>query len=132
MVTTQQLEKSAAATKLTEMIIQGDLRWKIVIKQSSGITCEDVFQAIYETYDVRLTDRDRADFDPKLLKRCEAAFQRRCASVPRLSEREKRIGMKRVDLLNGRTFFHGLTKPDADSPWKLELMNRPPCGRDMP
>lgn len=114
------------------MIIQGDLRWKIVVKKRKGITCEDVFQAIYDTYDKPLTDVDRANSDPKLLKKCEGAFKRRCDAVPRLSERERRIGMKRVDLLNGKTFFHGLTKPDVDSHWKLELKTQPPCGRVFP
>jgi hypothetical protein len=129
----EQFEKLAAASKLVEMIIQGDLRWKIVVRKRNSITCEDVFQAIYDTYDVPLTDMDRKDTDPKLLQKCEAAFKKRCEAVPRLSEREERIGMKRVDLLNGKTFFHGLTKADVDSPWKLELRHAPPCaGRVYP
>jgi hypothetical protein len=114
------------------MIIRGDLRWKIVVQKSKGITCEDVFQAIYDAYDVPLTEKDLADYDPKLIQWCEKAFKKRCEAVPRLSEREKRIGMKRVDLLNNRTYFHGLTKADADGPWRLELRAAPPCGRVTP
>jgi hypothetical protein len=126
-ITPKDMSKPAASEKLTNMVIMcNELPWKIVVDCPKGITCLDVFQAIHDTFDVPLTDKDRTTFHIKV-QQCKKAFELRCKTVPRLTAVEERIGMKRVDLLNCRTYFHGLIKPGVDDPWLMILGPTPPC-----
>lgn len=126
------MSRPAAAEKITNMVIVcRDLPWKVVIDRPGGISCFDVFQAIHDTFDVPLTDKDRARF-PLKLQQCKKAFELRCKTVPRLTAVEERLGMKRVDLLNCKTYFHGLIKPGVDEPWLMVLGPTPPCTGILP
>jgi len=127
-VSVKDMNKPAAADKITNMVIVcRDLPWKVVVDRPTGISCFDVFQAIHDAYDVPLTEKDRARFPHKLLQKCKKAFELRCKTVPRLTAVEERLGMKRVDLLNCKTYFHGLIKPGLDEPWLMILGPTPPC-----
>jgi len=126
-VNPKDMSKPAASEKLTRMIIKcNELPWEIVVKCPDGITCLDVFQAIHDTFDTPLSDKERAQF-PIKVQQCKKAFELRCKAVPRLTAVEERVGMKRVDLLNCRTYFHGLIKPGVDEPWLMILGSTPPC-----
>ncbi|KAH9949812.1 hypothetical protein B0H21DRAFT_67595 [Amylocystis lapponica] len=126
-----EMEKPAAAVPLTEMTIRcPQLRhWDVHVTRASGVRCVDVYRAIYETFHHTLSPVEREWYLPKDaagLARCEENFQKRCRTSPGLSEFERRQGMRRVDLLEGRRVFMGLRRPrDADdkpdSYWVLEL-----------
>ncbi|KAF9816362.1 hypothetical protein IEO21_04115 [Rhodonia placenta] len=109
--------KLASEIPLTEMNIRCSQlpHWDIEVSPSrpGGVRCFDVFQAIYETFHWRLA-------------RCEAAFRARCKATPGLHDVELSHGMRRVDILEGRTIFMGLRRPipSDDKPdryWVLEL-----------
>ncbi|EMD40225.1 hypothetical protein CERSUDRAFT_40693, partial [Gelatoporia subvermispora B] len=96
-----------------EMVIRNPLlpHWEITITRRGGmgINCQDVYSAIHAIYQPVLTEGERNFYirSPEQRKRCEAAFIQRCAkSTNRLEERV--AGMRRVDLLEGRTIFMGL------------------------
>lgn len=99
--------------------------WDIVIKQSSGITCRDVFQAIHDSLNTRLTDSERELYvTEQRLAGVQKAFDKRCRDAPELDEYVRRRGMMRVDLLEGKRIFMGLCRlPDNDDCWVLYLGN---------
>ncbi|OBZ68863.1 hypothetical protein A0H81_11243 [Grifola frondosa] len=94
-----------------------------------------VFDSIYKEFNHALTNEERERYfsnSKGRLARCEAAFKKRCedeTTVVAAAELAK--GMRRVDLLEGRTIFMGLRRPhDSDDKpntyWVLEL-GYPPC-----
>ncbi|KAF5348479.1 hypothetical protein D9756_009599 [Leucocoprinus leucothites] len=58
-------------TTLNEMKI--DLH----VRRSSGLRCIDIFRGIFDTYNVVLTEKDKAQIGAAYLKRCERAFKQR-------------------------------------------------------
>lgn len=125
------MEKLASEIPLTEMNIRCSQlpHWDIEVSPSrpGGVRCFDVFQAIYETFHCVLSPTEKDYYIPTgRLARCEAAFRARCKATPGLRDVELSHGMRRVDILEGRTIFMGLRRPipSDDKPdryWVLEL-----------
>lgn len=82
--------------------------WPIPIRRDEGIRCIDVFQAIYDKLQGRLTSEDYRRYGEEYIRRCKPAFLQRCREDPGLPDYNERQGMRRVDLLRGKTIFKGL------------------------
>ena len=119
------LDKSAAKTSLTRMVIQCRQlpHWEIVVNKASGILCRDVYQAIHDSMCTRLTERERNLYvTDRRRDRIQAAFEERCRDSVDLDEVARRRGMMRVDLLEGARIFMGLVRPpDSDEYWLLNM-----------
>ncbi|EIN12391.1 hypothetical protein PUNSTDRAFT_34349, partial [Punctularia strigosozonata HHB-11173 SS5] len=94
------------------LVLDKYLHWPIHARASSsgGVTCEDIFNAIYETFQVPLTEAEIAEIkrDRAVHDRVDHAFRRRCKRSVRLTEYEKSKGYRRVDVLGDRTWFFGM------------------------
>lgn len=117
------LDKPAADEHLDEMTIECERlpQWLICIRRRNGIKCRDVFEAIFRTYNAVLLDEECRAIPEKHLAQVKAAFKTRCIESPGLIEYEESMGLRRVDLLKGKTLFLGLTRPTPDSNWVLKL-----------
>ena len=110
--------KPASNPSLTEMVIHCmELpEWPVHVARQSGIRCVDVFEAIWATYNVVLTTTERS------------IHQDRVRDIERRrppSEGTKK-GVRRRDLLEGKTLFVGLDwmTPHSLYPngcWRLEV-----------
>lgn len=94
--------------------------WPIKVRHRDGISCFDVFCAIYDTFHERLTEEELAIiphsfFDEKFMR----AFRLRCYESPGLTEYNARQGPLRVDLLKGKRIFQGIERSGAD--WELSI-----------
>ncbi|KAI9568527.1 hypothetical protein HD554DRAFT_2204980 [Boletus coccyginus] len=125
-LTDAELNKKAADDTITKMLITFEHKpfsWEVDVKNSHGICCRDVFEAIYSTFNEQLTleerrlVRDRAGV--------EAAFRLRCKLAPGLLQVERSLGWKRVDVLTHKTIFLGLTQPKSGGDWVLNLGTLP-------
>jgi hypothetical protein len=100
--------KSAAEPGLTEMVIHcAELPdWPVYIARQSGIRCVDVFDAIRDTYNVVLTTTERSMHLSRVRD-----IERRLPPPPEGAKK----GLRRRDLLEGKTLFLGLVWRPADS-----------------
>ena len=121
-----ELDKPAANGTMTKMLITFEQRpfsWEVDVKNTRGIRCRDVFEAIYKAFDEQLTLEEQ-----KLVRdrrAVEAAFRLRCRLSPGLPEVERSLGWKRVDVLLHKTVFLGLTPLKSGSHWVLNLGTLP-------
>jgi hypothetical protein len=99
--------------------------WECVIRRREAITCLDVFETIFKEYDAPLTEDELAKIPEHYKSFYQKAFQKRCKQVPVLTALEESRGLKRIDLLAGKSFFRGMTKPDPSGPWMVELQPPP-------
>lgn len=121
------LDKLVADEPLDEMTIECEKLPKglVRIRRHRPITCRDVFEEIYKAYNSVLSDIEcrrevPSPRSPQFL-RINAAFKSRCALSPGLIEYEECQGFRRVDLLEGKTVFLGLTQPKPSANWVLQL-----------
>ncbi|KAF7980668.1 hypothetical protein HWV62_37091 [Athelia sp. TMB] len=104
-----------------EMTIKGDFLTKSIrIRRPDGIRCRDVFDAIHDSYSQVLSEREIAKIPEDDRAEVDAACEARCAKAPGLTAVEKRAGLRRVDLLRGRTVFSGLWEQENGT-WLLHL-----------
>jgi len=118
------LDKLAVDGGLTKMQIDfesGPFEWEVHVKNSKGITCRDVFDAIYNTFNEQLTLYETKQIPRHQWQEVQTAFRLRCKVKPGLAEVEFRQGLKRVDVLQQGTIFLGLTQPKSGSDWILNL-----------
>lgn len=118
--------KLASQPALDEMLIRCENGprmepWNIYVHRRGGIRCIDVFQAIHSSFSTPLEDDEKRKMSRTRLSGCDKAFRRRCDSAAGLALFEERQGMKRVDLLEGRTIFLGLALSPARDCWLLQL-----------
>ena len=121
-----ELNKPAANGTMTKMLItfeHGPFSWEVDVKNSRGICCRDVFQAIYKAFDEQLTLEEQRLVRDR--REVEAAFRLRCKLSPGIPEDERSLGWKRVDVLLHKTVFLGLTQPKSGSDWVLNLGTLP-------
>jgi len=128
------IEKPASDIPVNDMLIRNTLlpHWDIQVQRRGGlgIVCQDVYKAIYTIYRPVLTEAERHFYirSPEQLERCEAAFRQRYIKSTNCLE-ERKAGMRRVDLLEGRTIFMGLLRPQeegkAEHYWCLQLGRAP-------
>jgi hypothetical protein len=123
------LEEPATETNIPTMAIQLNCRylptWESVIRRREGVTCKDVFEAIWKEFDVQLSDAEIAKIPDSQMAYYRAGFKQRCKAVPVLTALEESRGLKRIDLLAGKTLFRGMTQPHPSSPWVVELQTPP-------
>lgn len=107
-LSTLERNKSAAEPGLTEMVIHCmELPdWPVYVVRQSGIRCVDVFDAIRDTYNVVLTTTERSNHQGRVRD-----IERRRPPTP---EGVKK-GVRRRDLLEGKTLFLGLDWRTSDS-----------------
>lgn len=121
-----QLNKPAANGTMTKMLITFERKpfsWEVDVKNAHGISCRDVFEAIYKAFNEQLTlEEQRLVRDRRAV---EEAFRLRCKLAPGLPEVERSFGWKRVDVLCHQTVFLGLTQPKSGSDWVLNLGTHP-------
>jgi len=121
------LDKLVADEPLEEMTIECEKLPKgaIRIRRSRPITCRDVFEEIYQAYSQVLSDaecrRELPSPRSEEFLRVNATFKARCLESPALDGWEERQKLRRVDLLQGKTKFLGLTQPKPSSNWVLQL-----------
>ncbi|KAF7791462.1 hypothetical protein EIP86_002478 [Pleurotus ostreatoroseus] len=118
------LDKPAVNLFTTEMIIRCRQlpQWDIVARNPSGVTCGDVFHAIHNTLCTPLTDREQHKYvTDESRERVLEAFDKRCRDTPELDEYTRQRGMMRVDLLQGKRIFIGLSCPPGSDVWTLDL-----------
>jgi hypothetical protein len=118
--------KLASQPALDEMLIRCENGprmepWNIYVHRKGGIRCLDVFQAIQSSFSTPVEDDEKRRLSRTKSLACEKAFRRRCESSAGLALWEERQGMKRVDLLEGRTIFLGLAMSPARDCWLLQL-----------
>jgi len=128
--------KPAAAVLVKKVLIKCEdfhPKWVIRLTKTRGVTCGDVFDAIYDFLRQPLKDAELDDIPAERLAAIKRSFERRCRDkAVELVEVEQRQGLKRVDFLAGKTVFCGLClAPDLDvltqdskaddCPWMLKL-----------
>ena len=96
-------------------------RWPVIVERPEGLRCFDVFYAIYKTFQVPLTEREKREIDRSYVDRCRHAFEQRCKDSPGLYEWNRQQGMRRVDLLRGNRIFKGIKQSGAE--WTLMMDN---------
>ncbi|TBU59029.1 hypothetical protein BD310DRAFT_925949 [Dichomitus squalens] len=111
-------EAAPGGAPLTEMSIRYPkfAGWSVTVRRADGgpLLVKDVFQALSDDLYQVTTRQDRKEYIPRgEMPRCEEAYKRRCAESLR-SVAEHRTGMRRVDLLQGDSFFVGLTRPTKE------------------
>lgn len=119
------LDKPAGKSTLTSMTIQCRrlLHWNIVVHNSSGITCGDVFYAVYDTLNTPLTDSEcEQHITERNQSAVQEAFEKRHSELQDSELRTLDSSIMRVDLLQGRRIFKGLCRrTDRDDFWLLDL-----------
>lgn len=86
-----------------------------------SVRCIDVFKAIHDTYNKRMTEGEIARLSAKEKALCGKWFAKRCEKNSGLEEYNRRKGMRRVDFLQGKTFFDGLRFDERRSLWVMNL-----------
>ncbi|KZT23408.1 hypothetical protein NEOLEDRAFT_543676 [Neolentinus lepideus HHB14362 ss-1] len=106
------LHKPAADERVTQMTITcAELPWwHVRVRRPEGVRIVDVLDGIHQTYYRPLTEADKDKIGSEKIAACEGAFRRRCRAAPALDEWEHSQGMRRVDLLRGKTMFLGLIR----------------------
>lgn len=119
----QERNKAAAEPGLTEMVVHcAELPdWPVHVARQSGIRCVDVFEAIRDTYNVVLTTTERTIHQSRVRE-----IERRRPPTPEGSGAAAKKGVRRRDLLEGKTLFLGLDwrAPDSRFPdgcWCLKV-----------
>jgi hypothetical protein len=106
-LTVNERNKAASEPGLTEMVIHCvDLPdWPVYVIRQSGIRCVDVFEAIQDTYNVVLTAMERSIHQNRVRD-----VKRRRPPTPEGTKK----GVRRRDLLEGKTLFLGLDWRPSD------------------
>jgi hypothetical protein len=125
-LTSKELNKTACDVE--QMVIRCEnlpkwARWLVVVNCSKDniIRCDDVFKEIHKTFNQRMTPGELACIPAKDKEACEIAFAKRCERNAGLTAWNKKQGMKRVDFMQDKTIFNGLTFDKEDSIWVLHL-----------
>ena len=113
----RKLNEPATSPPVSELILQTPLLpWKITVRpqiaQSKVVTNNDIFYAIHSALHVSVSSSEweRLGHGSKMQEKVSDAFRRRC----KLLDTEVENGIKRVDLLGGKTMFAGIeTKPNG-------------------
>ena len=113
--------------KVTKMIIYAkDMeKWPVVAERAEGLRCIDVFEAIYKTYSVPLTEEEKNAYTPEFLRSCMPLFEQRCKEGPGLTAFNIARGLCRVDTLQMDRVFKGLSRGERAQAWTLTLGSRP-------
>ncbi|TFK52393.1 hypothetical protein OE88DRAFT_1734395 [Heliocybe sulcata] len=126
-LTAADLHKPAADTPLVEMtIVCADLpQWQVRVRRPEGVRIVDVLDGIHRTYAAPLSAADKEALGTEKIEQCEGAFRRRCRAACALDEWEREQGIRRVDMLRGKTMFLGLIRHPqsgiAGDVWMLYL-----------
>ncbi|EKM56020.1 uncharacterized protein PHACADRAFT_257036 [Phanerochaete carnosa HHB-10118-sp] len=105
--------------RLTRMTLRcAQLRhWPdIVVWNPKGVTCGDVFDAVYDMLHTPLTERECARLleGEETRRRVVEAFAQRCRDAPLLDEYVRQQGLRRIDVLEGKRVFAGMQLVSGD------------------
>ncbi|KZT33303.1 hypothetical protein SISSUDRAFT_1037131 [Sistotremastrum suecicum HHB10207 ss-3] len=100
--------------------------WTIEVSNTqsvTGVTCANVFEAIYSTLRHRIHPDEWERISPKQREKVSEAYYRRCSRTMVRSEKEEQSrGVRRVDWLLKQTKFIGLSPSfEAKETWVLTL-----------
>jgi hypothetical protein len=123
--------KLAANTPLKEMIIRcAPLPlpvWDIRVRRSDRgpLRCVDVFEAIYKSLSTPLSDAEKSQWAQDYLDSCQPYFHARCKASAALTDWEELQGLRRVDMLKGRTRFMGIARASPGKNYWVLHLDRP-------
>lgn len=88
----------------------------IVVWNPKGVTCGDVFDAVYDMLHTPLTELEIARLvdSAERRRRVAEAFVQRCRDAPLLDEYVRQQGLRRIDLLQGKRIFAGMQLAQGD------------------
>ena len=96
-----------------------DFPWPITVRNTRGITCQDVFEAIYRNFQEYVTAQEFGTWSSRRKEQCSRAYHLRVHSVnawnplPLLDE-----GLRRIDYMGERVMFRGLEpSPNRETSW---------------
>ncbi|KAH8091012.1 hypothetical protein BXZ70DRAFT_489241 [Cristinia sonorae] len=121
------MEKPVSESVMTKMPIhvKGFEDWMITASNPGGLSCRDVFEAIYRGFQIPLTEEEHAKLIPpksERLREAQKHYRRRCkTSAGGISGRLEKAGIMRIDVLGDQTVFMGLRQDPEDRFWVLEL-----------
>ncbi|KIY66158.1 hypothetical protein CYLTODRAFT_423710 [Cylindrobasidium torrendii FP15055 ss-10] len=104
------------------LYIGGETRLKIAVVCDTNpvLTLGNVFHGIYTKLHRRASSSDFEALSANGKERVQQAFRKRCRALGEQQERaELRDGLKRVDLLAGKTHFRGLAPDSAGRLWGI-------------
>ena len=121
----QLLAEYATSPPVTHMQISIPyLPWRIPVHATRMyVSIEDVLNALYTSFRKNIGQSDYAVLSPSAQRRVKEAYDRRCRSNrdPRMQDRERWGGVKRIDFLMDRKCFRGLTRTSMPDLWQLEV-----------
>jgi len=95
--------------------------WSISVSNPAGVTCGDVFDAIYKCLNRRVRRSEWLIAQESLQEKVIRAFAWRCYNAPGPPGYEEQQGPKRVDWLLKKTVFKGLSHSGEEDTWVLHL-----------
>ena len=97
----------------------------LLIEKTHSVTCYEVLSSIWEYFQQRFSDVEIEHMErqyPGIKRMISDSCHRRCMRTPGLAEFERRQGLRRVDYLDIRTMFKGLSvSVGLDGTWVLHL-----------
>ncbi|THH09668.1 hypothetical protein EW145_g1849 [Phellinidium pouzarii] len=94
--------------------------WKIIVEPGRTVTIRDVLHAVHRSLQTALTHVEWAKLSERETYEASRAYTRRC----RKADFERMQGVRRVDLLNEKCWFGGISKVKDDDPHNFELSVR--------
>ncbi|TFK66611.1 hypothetical protein BDN72DRAFT_844121 [Pluteus cervinus] len=92
--------------------------WPILVRNSQGVTCEDIFHAIYTKFQRFLS---KQEYDQLYDLRQRDATLALASRIKRLRSDDENRSMKRIDIMCKMTYFRGLEPHPASGGYLLHL-----------
>ncbi|KAG6814887.1 hypothetical protein H0H87_006784 [Tephrocybe sp. NHM501043] len=100
-------------------------QWDVTIKRENGIHVIDIFREIHKTYNIRLNGAESGNLNSHLAEiETYAAYTRRAGYNPIFTEEALNRGMCRVDLVQNKTLFNGLTFNPVIGQYHFQLLEQ--------
>ncbi|TFK72610.1 hypothetical protein BDN72DRAFT_894592 [Pluteus cervinus] len=102
-----EMMQPATCPLVSKLVIQGladnviTLDFPIIIRNTQGVTCRDVFLGIYQHFQVAVTDEERSALRRRNQQEAETNYNQRSA------KRGQDRWMKRIDLVFSKLYFRG-------------------------
>lgn len=94
--------------------------WPIMVCNPRGITCQDVFEAIYENFQEHVTQEEYFGWTLRRREQCSRAYYMRVRSSNSWNSPATPGGdaLRRIDYMGDRVMFRGLeSSPNKDGSW---------------
>jgi hypothetical protein len=95
--------------------------WPITVRNTRGVTCQDIFSAIYRNFQEFVTVQEYEGWSSRRKDQCARAYQVRVQTTNAWNP-ERPIpwndGLRRIDYMGDRVLFRGLEpSPNRDPSW---------------